>query len=510
MLVFSFRGLRASSSRQPAASTACLQGPAQQKTDICNGLSALSSMTASVAVSSDLHNNGGMPPFLSKESDSIQLNGTSGLEATEYTGCQTTTDALAMPDYSSAPEYKDRGLTRSSTSEDIDRQQSGGSGHGEVANGCIAVDGTIESKSSRMLSVDIDNHLAIEHADLSKHRSPISDHFSTGLDRNSFLGAQHYSEDGDDTAEPLTSLPLREAVMVSESSCVSIEIPNWNSELEKAPGSVKGDILLPVDDRRLKISEAATYPSHLTTYSSNLLKAPHLSSDHSSRHGEIGNASILGNADPRTVDTLLPFGRSMLSNGYDMNKFSSCELQFHDERSDLISNVERVSCSESVSGDASKVDRIADVDLGESSIISDILSLDLDTWDKSSSSSPSLAKFFGETDEQNCPLKLLSPWKPQNSQSRFSFARQEDFVNQAAHLEHSFSYGGHAQKKYLNLQDSVDSKDTSLDKFQNSLEVSESPINSLVSPNKAAGNCQPSPFLIDIFILWICFFCVSL
>ncbi|XXG81121.1 hypothetical protein AAC387_Pa09g1828 [Persea americana] len=490
-------GLRASSNRQPAASMACQQAPTKQKTDIHNDSSTLSSMTTSVTVTSDLRNIGGMKPVVSKECDLVHLNGRSGLEATESTRCQTTGDALAkvfsdpeyatMTDYST-PEYKGRVLTRSSISEDIDGQQSCGFVHGEVANGCVAVDGTIELEAFRMSSVDMENHLAIENTDISKHPSLICDYFSTGLDGNPFVDAQCCSEDGNDTIESLTSLSQRKAVMVSESSCVSSDIPNWSSELKKGPGSVMGDGLLPVDDRRLKISEApATYPSYVT-YSSNLLEAPHLSSDLSSNHGEAGNSSILGNADHRTADTLLPFGGSILSNGYNKNKFSSCELGCHDERSEIISNVERVSCSESVSADASKFDRIPDIDLGERSIISDILSLDLETWDKSSSSSPSLAQIFGETEKQNSPLKLLSSWKPQsNCQSRFSFARQEDFVNQATNLEPSFSNHGHVQKKHFNLLDSVDDRGTYQDNFRNSLEVSESLIDSLVSPASKAG-----------------------
>ncbi|RWW58076.1 hypothetical protein BHE74_00035095 [Ensete ventricosum] len=62
----------------------------------------------------------------------------------------------------------------------------------------------------------------------------------------------------------------------------------------------------------------------------------------------------------------------------------------------------------------------------ESSIISDILSLDVDPWDDSSATSNSFARLLGETEKQESSFKLLSSWRSNSSnQSRFSFARQE-------------------------------------------------------------------------------------
>ncbi|RRT85300.1 hypothetical protein B296_00005827 [Ensete ventricosum] len=61
----------------------------------------------------------------------------------------------------------------------------------------------------------------------------------------------------------------------------------------------------------------------------------------------------------------------------------------------------------------------------ESSIISDLLSLDFDPWDDSLSSANNLSKLRGEIEENNF-LKSSSSWKSLNSnQSRFSFARPE-------------------------------------------------------------------------------------
>ncbi|CAO2812885.1 unnamed protein product [Amaranthus hypochondriacus] len=66
------------------------------------------------------------------------------------------------------------------------------------------------------------------------------------------------------------------------------------------------------------------------------------------------------------------------------------------------------------------------LDMGENNIISNILSLDLDSWDDSLTSPQTLAKLLRETDKQEVPVKMDGSWKGQNSnQSRFSFARQD-------------------------------------------------------------------------------------
>ncbi|XXG55005.1 hypothetical protein AAC387_Pa03g2748 [Persea americana] len=541
-------GLRASSSCQPpAASMVCSQGPSKEKTDALDSSLILSLIAANSVVTSDSCTNGVETP-IGNENDPTHLNGSAkctgsrtsadaparvdsdranltdnsstppndvethmGNEndpthlngSAKYTGSQTSTDAPArvdsdhanLTDNSSTPledKDQDKGIYKPpnfSRADDLDRQQS--SHHSEVAHGCRSVNEASMSLSSQLSSVDIDNHLALDHSDISQHLSPFFDKLLTRLDGNA-VARQHYPEHGNDAMEPLTSLPMRNFVMVPEDSCVSRELLCWSSELQtqllSPAGSKKDDVQLPVDDLRLELSKTATCSLYLP-YPCNPLNALHVSSGFPSQHGETGNASILGTANYRAVDggvdTLLPFGGSLLSNGYDNNKFSSYGLGGCVE-SDMFSNVERVRYSERFSGNSSEVDRNARVDLGESSIISDIFASDLDVGDD-------FAKLLGETDKQN-GIKSASSWKPQNSsQSRFSFARQEDLANQATPLCNS----GHVQKKYCNTQDSAENMDISQCnyKFQNgspvnSFEVSGSliNINSLVppSPNRVA------------------------
>ncbi|XP_010033199.2 uncharacterized protein LOC104422543 isoform X3 [Eucalyptus grandis] len=85
----------------------------------------------------------------------------------------------------------------------------------------------------------------------------------------------------------------------------------------------------------------------------------------------------------------------------------------------------------------------ASSDTGESSIISNILSLDPAAWDDSLTSPHNLAKLFGETDEQPSSIKTLTSRKVSNSnQSRFSFARQEESISQAFDFEPPYGVPG--------------------------------------------------------------------
>ncbi|MED6206676.1 hypothetical protein PIB30_029030 [Stylosanthes scabra] len=68
--------------------------------------------------------------------------------------------------------------------------------------------------------------------------------------------------------------------------------------------------------------------------------------------------------------------------------------------------------------------------MGESSIISNILSLDLDAWEDS------LVKLMEENEEPSKALKSPTFWKGQDkNQSRFSFARQDALVDDSSDLD---------------------------------------------------------------------------
>lgn len=106
-----------------------------------------------------------------------------------------------------------------------------------------------------------------------------------------------------------------------------------------------------------------------------------------------------------------------------------------------LNNFSSLSNNARFDSELASVRRNGDADIGESSIISNILSLDLDSWDESLTSPQNLAKFLGENDKQQPSLGVSSPWKVQpTNQSRFSFAREEEPMNQAFDTESSFNY----------------------------------------------------------------------
>ncbi|KAK3227664.1 hypothetical protein Dsin_007526 [Dipteronia sinensis] len=107
-------------------------------------------------------------------------------------------------------------------------------------------------------------------------------------------------------------------------------------------------------------------------------------------------------------------------------------------------------------------------DMGESSIISKILSIDSDVWEDSLTSPQSLVRLLSENDKQHGSLKFPSLLKESDGrQSRFSFARHEDFSNHISHLEHSLGNITYAADKCSAPNDMITGRDLCTDKYQN-------------------------------------------
>ncbi|XP_057782728.1 uncharacterized protein LOC131000708 isoform X2 [Salvia miltiorrhiza] len=97
-----------------------------------------------------------------------------------------------------------------------------------------------------------------------------------------------------------------------------------------------------------------------------------------------------------------------------------------------------------------EVGRGTAIDAGESSIISNILSLDIGSWGGSVTSTEDLAKLLGETDGRQGSFGAPVSWKAQNSsQSRFSFAREEEAMSHLPDSEQSIDYHEQAFKQHL-------------------------------------------------------------
>ncbi|XP_054818996.1 uncharacterized protein LOC129318278 isoform X2 [Prosopis cineraria] len=113
-------------------------------------------------------------------------------------------------------------------------------------------------------------------------------------------------------------------------------------------------------------------------------------------------------------------------------------------------------------------------DMAESSIISNILSLEMDAWEDS------FVKLLGESDEQCTSSKAPVSWKVHDkNQSRFSFARQDEFFNEVSDFEHKFAVVGHAPSKCFSPGGLMENEDALTGKGRHVLPLS-SPVDSHV------------------------------
>ncbi|OMO72621.1 hypothetical protein CCACVL1_17696 [Corchorus capsularis] len=129
-------------------------------------------------------------------------------------------------------------------------------------------------------------------------------------------------------------------------------------------------------------------------------------------------------------------------------------------------------------------------DVGEDRIISKILSMELDPWEDSLTSPDSLSKLLRETKEQRGSLKPPSLRKAtDNNQSRFSFARQEGFSNQASDFNDSVGSIMDFNKCSAHHHDYNAINDLCIDNYQNpySLYSSQEPSNLLNNHNFASS-----------------------
>ncbi|XP_014497692.1 uncharacterized protein LOC106759176 isoform X1 [Vigna radiata var. radiata] len=231
--------------------------------------------------------------------------------------------------------------------------------------------------------------------------------------------------------------------LVSQSQVLSV-----NTEVE--------DDVTTFDNQRLKDPEVVS--SYLPK-SASFRHVPNHSHPHILQHGESCNVVNAGSLDAnyKVGDDSLLHTNNILCNGYSEKSMSSSSYGFfHDER-----NEQHIGSlfSETVSIGSDVMDK------GENSIISNILSMEFDTWGDSVTSPQSLVKLLGDNaDKQNGSLKKSSSWKIQcNNQSRFSFARQEESKIQANVHPSSGAIQQYPSKGSL-LHDFVE-RDFSLDKL---------------------------------------------
>ncbi|GMI84063.1 hypothetical protein like AT3G45630 [Hibiscus trionum] len=380
--------------------------------------------------------------------------------------------SLSSPIYCPpASNYNDQGTTKPSTvtSSIFDHTDKSFITSNEKTGSISSTDGKMQSLCSGVSSLSLDRNASSGHSSLVRPSSSASDHGSSSS--SSCQGLQQcYSEH---YLEPLNSVATGRSATSPNRVSVSKEQSDWRTDaqtraVENTSSEVEEDILS-FDNQRLKDPEVISRPNYMPNSPISLHLSNH-SRSHSYQYGDSLGAVNL-NADTGFVD----------------NKVSD-SLQLHESRVSSISNgyPEKYICSSIGSGITSegyflpsnqeKVEQMgrflgnaennAAKETGENSIISDILSLDFNTWDESLSSPQNLARLLGDTDKQQSnSLKFSSSGTAlNNNQSRFSFARQEDSKYHPFDVESSFSVFGQMPQNQLSRQDFAESRDLYLNK----------------------------------------------
>ncbi|XP_043698562.1 uncharacterized protein LOC122649456 isoform X2 [Telopea speciosissima] len=504
----------------------------EQEFDAFNGSMLFPLVVTDTTQSSTLHNDLGKKSMVTEESHSTHPIGRSGslVSSKQYVltdSCRPVSDTLADGQEAASSTYssrlspsafkdKDKVITvlpNVLNSVGLDRQSCNST---PAKDGNIASSASIPSLCSRLSSLNIESQPGFELPDSIRPNSSVSNHVE--FRSSGSQGSQHHS---DQYREPSPLQPSRKVSALFDGQSGLGEQPNWRLD---SPAQVFQDVgsevedLKALDSRRLKVSEEISCPSYRPSHNSPMITnhysrtswqqsetcrnskpdnadtmseaitcSSHLPSLHNPKitnhysrpswqQSETCRNSNPDNADTKIVNTKLdgfsiPFksGDSVLLNGYNVNEIGGpIDVNATCEYSNVFSSVEKGEFLGRNNNGVVSVEKNAALDMGEDSIISDILSMDFDSSDDSLTLPHNLAKLLNETDKQHRSLKTSRSWKAQNSnQSRFSFARQDDFVNDGSVLEPSFNRIGYMPKNFSVPQDSYENRDHFYDKLRN-------------------------------------------
>lgn len=236
----------------------------------------------------------------------------------------------------------------------------------------------------------------------------------------------------DKDEEPITDMSSSSSInnnqRLQQPSCEADQIANAAENSAKQSDLVSGlqkkvaqvaiseaeEDMLSFDDQRLRDTQVIQNPPHISSLPSNNM-------GHYPLHAHVSANGGLDPPSPHIANNIPVVN----------NEYSSSTVIGNSSREIPLSNGHSYFHG-STEGHKSQNGTI---DLGENSIISNILSMDFDPWDESLTSPRNLAKFLGESDKQpeSHSHRVLSSRKAQNSnQSRFSFARQDECTDQGS------------------------------------------------------------------------------
>ncbi|GFZ13189.1 RNA binding (RRM/RBD/RNP motifs) family protein [Actinidia rufa] len=459
-------GVRGSNYPPPSASLVCSNGPSKQKPETCSG-----SMAFSTAVAG-----------LDSRTTASATPATLGLPATS-----TGNGQLQTP-----PASKDNNRYFSTPPNTINSFDLPGRsyGHGPNKDLNAFANGTIMNLCSDMSSINIDkHHPGGEHSGDIRPNTSLCDNTLVNSSQNQWL----QESNAEQVRAPPKSHAVGKAVASTGDICVTREQSDqmsnsvtreqsdWRLDSQTQVANTDSQVAFPeveedlrhFEDQRLKDPEVVTHSSYFTNSSPSF----HLSNNskvYCPQQNE-PNGSPSYNLDPQILNKkdkgllLLPSCVPTVTSGYPEDIISSF---FESERTVDNSYLLPVDVQKKQAGrcegEAANADQNSPTDIRESSIISNMLSVDFDAWDESLTSPQNFSKLLGETDRRQASLTLSSSRKAQNnSQSRFSFARQEESRNQVSDVEPSFSYIGQVLKDRPLSHDFPESRDFSFNMLGN-------------------------------------------
>ena len=461
-LITCTRATRAPNGQPPAASIACANGPSKQKTEAVSSTLVFSSAVAGPIQASTLHGDGSKKPTLNEDIQTI--NPQSKSESLKPLKQHTSMDCLSNPteklaildgthaslslsnELSCPPAPKDNDGGINMPPDITDSAFNTGHSCASVPEKLgVVASGQIQNLCSVMSSISIDGIARDEHSGVVRPNSSESDPVlikAPGIQGLQQHYAEQYREPASTTIGKAT--PINGVYALSE-QC------DWrsdsNGQVAQDNASEVEDDVLSFDSQRLKDPEVVSRATYLPNSANSL----HASRSHTLPHSEVYGAVRLNADHPISLDNRISEGShlhssnmSVLSNGFPENLVGNASGSDRSlDRSFLLPNEERRNPMGRFLGDVANGDSNAAIDRGESSIISNILSLDFE-WNESLASPQRLVKLLGERDKESGSLKMSSSWKGQNNnnnnnQSRFSFARHEESRNQIFDVQPSFN-----------------------------------------------------------------------
>ncbi|KAL6958545.1 RING-type E3 ubiquitin transferase [Sarracenia purpurea var. burkii] len=435
-------GFRASNCRSTSASSIGSNGPSKQKPETCGSMtfsSAVADTTSFPLLHDDVRHKD-KPKSLEHFGQYVVTNHrTTASEAPATLELPAVSNMNGQLHSATSTEDKDRCISATpnvTNSFDISRQSYG---HSPDKDLNVSANGNVRNLCSDMASINIDKCREDEHSWDARPNSSLSDNSLVNSPQNQG-SKQCYPEQ---FRGPPTSHFLGEAVASTDDICVARKQSDWLSDSvtrEQSDWRLDSQTQVANMDSQVAFLKVKEYSSY---FEDQRLNDP----DVVNRSSYCTNSHL----------SLHPSNHSRIYSSQENEPY--CSTNFKIDPQNLVKK-EHLGRSQ---GLAANADPNAATDMGESSIISNILSMDFDAWDESLTSPQNLAKFLGETDIQQASLKLSSSRKVPSNKSRFSFARQEETRNQVSDVEPSFSNIGPLLKDHPLSHDFPVNKDFSFD-----------------------------------------------